>query len=798
MALRAAGRLGLWLATAAALAWLSAACLLGHVEHTVSSLQISGGRVIGTLLLPSLVRIGQGELQLELFEDGRRLGPRVEEARRVREMQGGSYAVLSGRRPLWSPTRMYFSASDGSTPSSNGRLYTVRYPRRQLPAAIALLLGSWIVLPLVTLRCLRRRADAPGRRKGRGFGAAAWSVGVLGALYSLFAVQAWLPPPNTFWFLALLAVVLPPFLARLSRRQVRLPLWFPWLAGLIGWAGLTSVAGSSYASPATAIGFFAISVGGCVAYFGVRGVLERGEDRTPLVLVLFVFVVALSLARDAGFDIAGSLAAVGLSSIWPLQVVNPWTTKFYAHWLLIGLWCSLAALGWHRSSPRRAVLWVGGLAVVALAANGSKAAMAGLLISAATAALALRWPKPVRHLVVYGLVAAVLSAPLLAAVPWRARSELASHGRGAAWSVLDLDGRSGKWEFSRRLITLRPVHGWGLGASGRLPGRDLSVDQALGPGPSGGASAVPTSPALAGGHPHNAALLTWLDLGLIGALLVAGLVAASGRSIGSIDDNRRAHAALLGLLTVTTTYLMFNYPVWEPEVASILWMSVALPSALLPRPVTMRRQLLLHALAVLVIVSLGLAVLAQTQLSHSLSVRNLRDGEVVLDHEGRRLIVGGDIWPLHEDRGLDAVAKLLPPGPQGTTAIHGWVHDPSSDEGAKAVLVFVGSELAGIVRPERPSPELFVRSQRRDIRSLVSGFVLPTEADRLDLDAPVTIVSMGPEGALATELPPLRPAGAAGELRSVSSPDRAPAGSPATAPRTAAPRNAERKQPRAP
>jgi hypothetical protein len=332
----AAKRLGLWLSTAALLGWLTSACLLGDVEHTVTSLQISGGRVMGTLLLPSLVGLGRDELQIELFEDGRRLGPEVETAQTVREARSGTYAVQAGRWPMWSPTRLTFSATDGSTPRSNGRLYRVRYPRRQLPAAIALLLGSWIVLPLATLHLSRRRPDAPPRSSRSC--AAAWSVGALGALYTLFAAQAWLPPLNTPWFVALLAIGLLPFLARLARKQAGLPDGLPWLAGLLAWAALTSVAGSSYASTATATAFVAVSVGGLAVSLGMRGALQPCEHRKPLVLGLFFFAVGLSLARDAGFDLAGSLASLGLSSVWPSQLVNPWTTKFLAHWLLIVLW----------------------------------------------------------------------------------------------------------------------------------------------------------------------------------------------------------------------------------------------------------------------------------------------------------------------------------------------------------------------------------------------------------------------------------------------------------------------------
>jgi hypothetical protein len=85
----------------------------------------------------------------------------------------------------------------------------------------------------------------------------------------------------------------------------------------------------------------------------------------------------------------------------------------------------------------------------------------------------------------------------------------------------------------------------------------------------------------------------------------------------------------------------------------------------------------------------------------------------------------------------------------------GWAYGPPGAEPPDAVLVFVGPDLAGIAWPERPSPEAFARTDRGDVRALVSGFLLRLEPDRLDLGAPVTVVALRPDGALARELAPL-------------------------------------------
>jgi hypothetical protein len=91
---------------------------------------------------------------------------------------------------------------------------------------------------------------------------------------------------------------------------------------------------------------------------------------------------------------------------------------------------------------------------------------------------------------------------------------------------------------------------------------------------------------------------------------VAGLVVMIGRSIAASEANRGVHASLLGLLTLTAAYLLFNYPAWDPVVASILWMSAALPSALLPPRPACRRQLLRSAATVFILLATGCAILA--------------------------------------------------------------------------------------------------------------------------------------------------------------------------------------------
>lgn len=751
---------GLWLVVAASLAWLTHAVLLGQVEHRLDRAQIRGG-TIALSILPAPTFPWPRRLRIGIFEDGRTLGPEVHGPRSVRRTGGGAFAAPMRRGAgLHRYTALYFTAGDGTEPARNGRSYTVRYPRRDLPASWALLLAGWVILPGAAIR-IAKALPPGGRKRPAGPGIGGWSIFLGGCLYTLFALQAWLPPSNAGWLLAVAAAGLVPFLASLPVQRTSIPAWSAWCVGLLAWMLYTGFAGTPYASPARALRFVAVSAGGLMLYVAARGRL-RDERRGPiLIVVLFAAAACLSLARDAGFDPAGLLAARDLAALWPGGIENPWTAKFLAHWLLVCTWCGLAAVASQAKGRRRDGMLVAGLGALAIWANGSKSALLALVVSSVVASAALLHPRAVRRLVVGALALGVLSAPLLFAAPWRLRSMLPVHLTSGPLSALEMDVRGGVWEFSRRLVALHPVLGWGFGASASLPGRRLPIAEALAVEPGPSESMLSRHPSLAGGHPHNAALLTWLDLGAIGALFLAALLLAIERALARVEAPGRLHATLLGLLVVTATFLAFNYPAWEPEVASILWMTVALAATLLPRPDIGPPALRRHLGAVLLVLVAGGALLVGDRASRWLSLRALRTAEPVLQPAAGRLVVAGSPRDLAYGR-LDTGAELVRSG--GRTSVRGWAYGPPGFGRPRTVLVFSGPTLVAAGRPELPSSDLFARTDRRDVAALMSGFELPVDTSRFDPRAPVTVVALEGERAIAAELP----------LLSVGSPGPAP------------------------
>ena len=733
---------GLWLLLAGFLTWLTFACLFGHVNRRLSPDEIRVRGRVSYMVLPAPPRLWPLDLHADVLENGRSLSER-----------GCVFPpiLLEGASSAPRLLVVRFRATDRSSPVSNGRTYALRYRRLRSPSALILLLACWSILPALLWWRLRRERE-PESPTVRSATRVDWSVLVLGLLFSVFAVQAWLPASNAAWFLALAAVGVPPFLERVSRGVWTLPRWSPWLAGFLAWAAFSSIGGTSYASLSTASRLLAACAVGAMLYLGLRGSLVGREGRaSSLLLVILAIAVGLSLARDAGFDIVGWLSTLGLTAKDSGRVVNLWTTKFTSHWVLVVAWGALVALG-RLGKPRRgSVALVALLVLLALGSSGSKTAVSALLLSAVVAVAALRWPGGVRRLVMYGLVFGVLLAPLLAAVPWRIESALPSSWRGAV-GVFELDVRGGIWEFSRQLVSLHPLVGWGLGATGSLPGQHLSMAHALGIDPASAGPVLASRPILLGGHPHDAALLTWLDLGLIGALLLAGLLVAMARGLAATEEKRLAHASLLGLLTVTAVFLVFNYPVWEPEVMALLWMSATLVALVLPRPVAARESLVRGAVAVVVLLAIGCGLLSSGRLSLWLTERRFRIPDLRLDVAGGTLSSGGEVWRLEQGVGLDAGAELVRLAPGGSAYIWGWAYGRRGAFRPREVLVFLGSHLVGIVRPERPSPRVFVETTPRDIRALTSGFLIPVQPGRVDLDAPVTLVALGQGRMRAVEL----------------------------------------------
>lgn len=207
---------------------------------------------------------------------------------------------------------------------------------------------------------------------------------------------------------------------------------------------------------------------------------------------------------------------------------------------------AMAMAGWARW--RMAVLIV--LAVLGCYWSLSTSAVMGLAAGLSVLAIGARYPVLLRK----GLILTLPLVPLLAPiVPFLAEPR---------WFVENVPSfntafyhRLVIWDFVLEHIGQQPWLGWGMDASRSL-GAKRTFMHVL---------EVPwlTEPYIVGGellplHPHNAWLQVWLELGVVGAVLVSWLLWRVARSAAAHPDN-----TLLALLVAIMAIASFAYGTWQ-------------------------------------------------------------------------------------------------------------------------------------------------------------------------------------------------------------------------------------------
>ncbi len=231
---------------------------------------------------------------------------------------------------------------------------------------------------------------------------------------------------------------------------------------------------------------------------------------------------------------------------------------------------------------RRGRAWLGCTGIVAAAvivfgADGNSAKVA-VLVAVPLAAVAW-WIGNRTHVVIAAVaVLGVTVAPMLP-LNLLAPDRYAKVIPEAYYSALH---RLHIWRFSAERILDKPAFGWGLDASRDLPGGDARL-------PEGGV--------VMSMHPHNGTLQVWLELGVIGAGLLAVVVAVSLLAQCQIRDRFDA-AATLGASVVVLVIANLSFGIWQTWwlctfglLAALVTAAVRTDAAALPgRPQAMPRQ----------------------------------------------------------------------------------------------------------------------------------------------------------------------------------------------------------------
>ncbi|BAE48908.1 Lipid A core - O-antigen ligase and related enzyme [Paramagnetospirillum magneticum AMB-1] len=363
-------------------------------------------------------------------------------------------------------------------------------------------------------------------------------------------------------------------------------LWtaFPRFLGLIlcmicGWAGLTALWAVDPARSLLAAAQLALNTLGGVILIGAAKRL-RSQAAAKVGAALMIGIVL-----GMGLFVIGLVSGRRLEAL--LRAMQNRDLLPY-YWVSIQVFnrgvcvTALAAL------PAMALLWVErrqrqlaatGIPVVTMMII-SKALAAKVLLGIELAALAL-FRKPSRLL---GITVGAFLAALVVFIPLGTRM-LPPPQVSANWAFVPYSShhRLTIWGFVTDRIFERPVLGWGMDSARAIPGgEDDEIVYFEFRHGSDGSSRAEVAEQHLPLHPHNAVLQWWLELGGVGALLFAVLLARLGwLAVGPRQSPAMAvcgGALLVGACVVSSVSFGF----WQSWWQCTMWFLAAWATALAP------------------------------------------------------------------------------------------------------------------------------------------------------------------------------------------------------------------------
>lgn len=392
----------------------------------------------------------------------------------------------------------------------------------------------------------------------------AWAVWVLAAGLFLLPLFAIVLPLAIATLGVVLGLALVPFVLASGAWRRLPPLLLLLPAGLAVW-GLASApwAVEPGRAATTSLRFMFIVLLGSTWIGAAIGTGGRAEVRFALAAGFWLALAMLLVDMLAGHPLAGLLgldqsffakraASVAALLVWPVHAL--------VRRRLHGPWPYAATAG--------------AMAVILL---GDSVA-AGLALVLGTMAAALVWLLPRRGpmLLAVGVVVAVLAMPV-AAYHLPSPHRMFQDWQGISNSV---HHRLTIWGFVADRIVEKPLTGWGMDASRRIPGGDYEVIVRRLDGTAWPSEEL--SEALLPLHPHNAVLQIWLELGLTGALLFSAFLVWLFRCIMAGDPGGRALFSALAVSGVGIS--MLSYGMLQGWWQASLWLSAVAMLTATARP----------------------------------------------------------------------------------------------------------------------------------------------------------------------------------------------------------------------
>lgn len=390
----------------------------------------------------------------------------------------------------------------------------------------------------------------------------------------LIPVFAFAAPNISYWPLVLGGIA---GLARFAAMRSMLPrpmrpLIF-WMLPMLLWIGITSI----YALD-TLAGFVQFLK---LAGYGVCGLLliwialdHGGTMRRACGLAHLTGTAALTVVMTVDLVTSGAVSALLPDAGAQVGIIN--LNGAATTYLALLVWPLFV---WLRESGRTWTAFLLPMPVIVFAwFFGHYAILVALLAGAVIFGMTLARPRATGIIVASLSVGFVLLAPatgrLLAPGSW-----LRSVPPIIRFSAYH---RTKIWEFSAARIAERPIFGWGIGASRRIPGGNTIVDINRDLGYPG--RRIVSTAAIMPLHPHNAALQVWLELGLIGAILLAVLCGGVPLACLRAAWSRASMAAGLAIFSTAYIIAMLSYSLWQSRWNALLWLVAANAILLLYKP----------------------------------------------------------------------------------------------------------------------------------------------------------------------------------------------------------------------
>lgn len=310
------------------------------------------------------------------------------------------------------------------------------------------------------------------------------------------------------------------------------------LAGLRVWSGMAVTVVAAYVLLATGPDDEESARGLCraiLAGFALALVLVGADQATDLAVRAWYYE---AIDRPNSFDptIMNRPGAVLLLASWPAAI-------------------ALLKLGWSRLAFAPPVL--AGISAFAGVSSSNKLAV---VLAATVVGLACWRFGLIRRALPVAAVALVALAPLLpltVLAPSAIADRFDEYDSGLHRLYI--------WEFSAERALDRPVMGWGLDASRLLPGGEEKLPQ--------GGNRMNV-------HPHNAFLQVWLELGAVGAALLALWLYLLCRFLDRAAD-RIAVACAAGSLVSALVIANLSFGIWQTWWLAVLALTFVLTAGLL-------------------------------------------------------------------------------------------------------------------------------------------------------------------------------------------------------------------------